>query len=135
LQVLQHTDVVVSDCNIVDDNLNILTESYFELRNAGKGLLKNLFSNNYLGCCMAFHRKILDKALPFPPKLPMHDIWLGFVAEAFYTSEFLPIPLILHRRHQTNTSSVSRKSDASLLEKISFRWNTIKHWPLVLIKR
>jgi glycosyltransferase involved in cell wall biosynthesis len=135
LKALQKADVVVTDCKIVDDNLNVLVESYFELRKSGKGLLKNLYSNKYLGCCMAFNRKILDKALPFPPKLPMHDIWLGFISELFYTSVFIKQPFILHRRHLANTSSVSRKSETSLMEKISFRWNTIKHWPIVLLRR
>lgn len=135
LHELTHKDVVVTDCKIVDDNLNVIADSYFEFKNSGKGLFKNLFSNRYLGCCMAFNRKILDKALPFPPKLPMHDIWLGFIAEVFYSSVFIKIPLILHRRHSTNSSSVSQKSEASLLEKISFRWNTIKHWPAVLLKK
>lgn len=135
MKALEKADVVVTDCKIVDDNLNVLTESYFKHRKSGKGLLRNLYSNKYLGCCMAFHRKILDKALPFPPKLPMHDIWLGFISELFYKSVFLNVPYILHRRHLANTSSVFQKSDASLIEKISFRWNTIKHWPAVLFRR
>jgi glycosyltransferase involved in cell wall biosynthesis len=135
MKALEKADVVVTDCKIVDDNLNVLTESYFKFRKSGKGLLRNLYSNKYLGCCMAFHRKILDKALPFPPKLPMHDIWLGFISELFYKSVFLNEPYILHRRHLANTSSVFQKSDASLIEKISFRWNTIKHWPAVLLRR
>ncbi len=135
MKALEQADVVVTDCKIVDDNLNVLTESYFQFRKSGKGLLKNLYSNKYLGCCMAFKSKILDKALPFPPKLPMHDIWLGFISELFYTSVFIPVPYILHRRHLANTSSVSKKSEASFLTKISFRWNTIKHWPAVLLRR
>lgn len=135
MTALDSADVVVTDCKIVDDNLNVLTESYFKFRNSGKGLLKNLYSNKYLGCCMAFKRKVLEKALPFPPKLPMHDIWLGFISELFYKSVFIPIPYILHRRHLTNSSSVFEKSEASFVQKISFRWNTIKHWPAVLFRR
>jgi len=135
LNALKKVDVVVTDCKIVDDNLNVLTESYFKFRHSGKGLVKNLFSNKYLGCCMAFDRKILDKALPFPPKLPMHDIWLGFISELFYNSLFINEPLVLHRRHLSNTSTVYQKSEASILQKISFRWNTVKHWPSVLFKK
>lgn len=134
-KALESADVVVTDCKIVDDDLNVLTDSYFKFRKSGKGLLKNLYSNKYLGCCMAFKRKILEKALPFPPRLPMHDIWLGFISELFYKSVFIPIPFILHRRHLNNSSSVFAKSEASLVQKISFRWNTIKHWPAVLFRR
>jgi glycosyltransferase involved in cell wall biosynthesis len=132
---LKNADVVVTDCKIVDDQLNVITESYFKFRKSGKGLVRNLYSNNYLGCCMAFKRKILDKAIPFPPKLPMHDIWLGFISELFYRSVFIDTPYILHRRHLTNNSTVSEKSEATLFQRISFRWNTIKHWPSVLLRK
>ncbi|MES2558822.1 MAG: glycosyltransferase family 2 protein [Bacteroidota bacterium] len=128
-------DVVVTDCKIVDDNLNIITESYFAFKKSRRGLIRNLLSNTYLGCCMAFRRKILDKALPFPDKLPMHDIWLGFISELFYECTFLHEPYILHRRHLANSSSVSERSEATLWQKIGFRWNTIKHWPAVLLRK
>lgn len=134
MKALEKVDVVVSDCKIVDDDLNILTESYFKHKKSRTGLLRNLISNTYLGCCMAFNRKVLEKALPFPAKLPMHDIWLGFISELFFKTEFINQPLILHRRHVSNTSTVFKKSKASLFKKISFRWNTIRHWPAVLLR-
>ena len=36
-------DLVVSDCIVVDENLQVLENSFFYLRNSGKGIIKNLY--------------------------------------------------------------------------------------------
>jgi glycosyltransferase involved in cell wall biosynthesis len=77
LGYLQQHDLVVSDCSIIDLNDNIIQDSFFKLRNSGKGILKNIKKNSYMGCCMAFNRFVLEKALPLPKKMPMHDWWIG----------------------------------------------------------
>ena len=122
---LSDYDVVVSDCSVVDNDLNITNPSFYTLRKSGKGLFKNFFQNSYLGCCMAFHRQVLKKALPFPPQLPMHDIWLGLVTELFFKSIFIEDKLILFRRHHLNATITSEKSNHSLYQKFVFRKNLV----------
>ncbi len=122
---LQDYDVVVSDCKVVDNQLEVIHPSFFQLRKSGAGLWKNFFQNSYLGCCMAFDRKILEKALPFPKKLPMHDIWLGLVSELFFNPIFIPDKLILFRRHHLNTTITAQKSPYSLYNKFIFRKNLL----------
>lgn len=122
---LSDYDVVVSDCSVVDNDLNITNPSFYALRKSGKGLFKNFFQNSYLGCCMAFHRQVLKKALPFPPQLPMHDIWLGLVTELFFKSIFIEDNLILFRRHHLNATITSEKSNHSLYQKFVFRKNLV----------
>jgi len=122
---LSDYDVVVSDCSVVDNDLNITNPSFYALRKSGKGLFKNFFQNSYLGCCMAFHRQVLKKALPFPPQLPMHDIWLGLVTELFFKSIFIEDKLILFRRHHLNATITSEKSNHSLYQKFVFRKNLV----------
>jgi hypothetical protein len=48
---------------------------------------------------MAFSRELLEYALPFPRRIPMHDVWLGLVAELFGKSEFVPIKTMRYRKH------------------------------------
>lgn len=122
---LLNNDLVVSDCKVVDGNLNVLEDSFFYLRNSGKGFIKNLYQNTYLGCCMAFNRKILGKALPFPQKIPMHDIWLGMIGEVFGKTIFINDKLIKYRRHGNNASPTSEKSRYSIYKKINFRFNML----------
>lgn len=129
LPLFDQYDVIVSDCDIVDQNLRVIHPSFFALYGSGTGLVKNLLKNSYLGCCMAFKRELLAHALPFPARLPMHDIWLGFVAELFMKTYFLPRQLVHYRRHDNNESPTSESSPYSLLKRVSFRWNTVKHLP------
>lgn len=117
---LQSHLLVVTDCKVVDGELNEIAPSFFRLRNSGGGLLRNLWKNSYLGCCMAFRRELLDYALPFPASIPMHDMWLGMIAEIRGTVSFLPIPLSLYRRHACN-ASYGWRSSASIWKMLADR--------------
>lgn len=98
--LLKHS-AVFSDAFVVDANLNILYESFFKQRNAGRGILKNFFKNTYFGFGMAFRRDLLKYALPFPRQGEMgHDMILGFIADMKNSVYFLHTPLTLYRRHE-----------------------------------
>ncbi|MGY3055256.1 glycosyltransferase involved in cell wall biosynthesis [Pedobacter sp. UYEF25] len=118
-------DLVVSNAVIGDEHLKTIRASYFAWRNSGTGLIKNFYRNSYLGCCMAFRKEILVKVLPFPKHIPMHDMWIGVVAEVFYKPVFMDEKLMIYRRHQQNATVLSEdfKSPETFLTKISFRTN------------
>lgn len=125
-------DLVISDCELVDQNLVRWNPSYFHFNNSGPGIVKNIFKNSYMGCCMAMSRRLLDKCLPFPRNLPMHDSYIGLVGELKFKVKFISTALILHRKHSNNSSSTSTgKSNYSLIQKMMFRINLI----LALIKK
>lgn len=96
--------LVVVDGLIINEYSDIIAESIFEKLRSGKGIVKNLYNNTYMGCCMAFSRQLLRIALPFPRKIPMHDSWLGLLAEIYGTVEFVPIKTIKYRRHGLSRS-------------------------------
>ncbi len=121
LELLAEYDLVVSDCQVVDENLGVIYDSYFDLMRSGSGLIKNLYKNTYMGCCMAFNRKIYDVALPFPPSIPMHDWWIGCVAEVYGKVHFVEESLLLYRRHGNNASASSETSSNSFQEKVILR--------------
>src|SRR3546814_17124874 len=68
---LRYADLVVSDCAVVDERLNTITESFFALRRSRNGLMHNIMRNSYLGCCFDLMRRLLDYRFPFPSKVQM----------------------------------------------------------------
>lgn len=123
---LDHYELVISDCSVVDERGVLLCDSFFRLRKSRNGILRNLLRNSYMGCCMAFRRSLLDKALPFPSKVPMHDWWLGLVAELTGTTFFCEEKLVRYRRHGENTTPLAGESDLGLWQKLTFRKDLVK---------
>lgn len=121
IKALANADLVVSDCRLADAALNELAPSFFLLRNSGPGLLRNLLRNSFLGCCMAFRRSLLARALPFPAELPMHDTWLGLVATTTGCVCFVSETTLLYRRHGSNASPTGERSHFSRLTQLSHR--------------
>ena len=126
LEILETYDLVETNCKVVDVNLNITHESYFDVVGSGKGLVKNLYKSTYLGCCLAFNKNVLNAILPIPNNLMMyHDWWIGFIAEQKFKVYFESKPLLLYRRHGNTTSSTVGKSKNSLFFKIKSRWQLL----------
>jgi glycosyltransferase involved in cell wall biosynthesis len=127
-EALQDSDLVVSNCFIGGEDLEIIKDSYFSWRDSRAGFLKNLWRNSYLGCCMAFKQEMLKMMLPFPKGIPMHDMWIGMVAEVFFKPKFLDERLMIYRRHSSNATFLTEdfKSKEGMLKRISFRWNLLR---------
>lgn len=126
MDYLQYYDCVVSDCQVVDGANQVIHNSFYQVNGTRKGSLYNLLvKNGYLGCCMAFRRQVLQKALPFPSQTPMHDIWLGNVAAFRYSLCFIPDKLVLYTRHGDNASTASDPSNKSLWKRLSYRWTML----------
>ncbi len=126
-EFLLNFDLVLSDTDIIDANGNILNKSFYQMNGSQNGLLKNLVKNSYLGCTMAFNQKILQKSLPFPKDIAMHDWWIGLIAEIYGETYFINEKLIYYRRHGENASPAGEKSHYSLSRKILFRLIMIKN--------
>lgn len=106
MNALKTADFVTHDCITVDAQMKVISESRFNDFNVKPGFLNHLIKSRYLGCCMAFNRKILDASLPFPENdfLVEHDIWIAAVAFLYFKSNVLREPLIYYRRHGNNVS-------------------------------
>jgi len=128
LKALEKNDLVVCDCWVTDGNLKTINDSFYGIINAGNGFIKNWVKNTYLGCCMAFDRNIMEKALPFPKNIVSHDTWLGLIGEIYGTTIFIPEKLHYFRRHGTNFSRneegdamSEQKSPYSFMQKLKMR--------------
>ena len=96
-----------------------------DIRPYKRGVLRNWLVNGYNGCCMAFRRSVLEKAVPFPQKLPMHDQWIGIVGERFFKVGYIPEPLVEYRQHSGTVTHIGNSS-AGILQKVKWRLNLLK---------
>ncbi len=128
---LEMYDMVVSNCAIVGEDNHLQGKLFFEINGSATGFINNLIRNSYMGCCMAFRRRLLAKALPFPKNIPMHDQWLGLVAELYFKPKFIDQVLVYHRRHGSNASTTGTKSVLGYSRRMSDRFHIIRN----LVKR
>lgn len=114
----QNAVLVVHDARVMDGMCReVLMPSFFDYRHSGRGALKNIVKNTYMGCCMAFSREVLPCVLPIPKDIPMHDQWIGVKCDLKYRrTVFLREPLILYRRHGRNVSDFSHNSFGTMIK-------------------
>lgn len=107
MRELEKCDFVIHDCKITNANLEVMHNSFFDKYNVKFGFANQLFRMRYLGCCMAFNKKILNKVLPFPTNKSLyeHDSWIATVAELYGKCTVIREPLMYYRRHGNNTSA------------------------------
>lgn len=110
-------DVLLHDARICDAELNVTHPSFFAWRGCRRGFWRNVLKNSYIGCCMAVRADFLPRALPFAPGIPMHDQWIGLMAERYGRVQFLKEPLLLYRRHGGNASSTRHGTAAQMLRR------------------
>ena len=114
--------LALHDARMIDADGRILSESFLRSRGRHDGFWRNLWKPSYLGCAVAFRRELLELALPFPDRVPMHDWWLGLLAERTGGVVVLDRALILHRRHGRNANFDPNRSPYGPLERLGFRW-------------
>lgn len=119
---LEHHNIVVSDCTLIDSDDNVITDSFFAFNHSRKGFIHNFIKNSYLGCCIAFRKEMLRFYLPFPASIAMHDIWIGLMSEIFGNPLFIPDKFVLYRRHNASLTFSGKQSQYSLFYRIKYRF-------------
>lgn len=119
--------LVVHDADLIDGFGNKIGDSFYAIRNSKAGIVKNIWKNSYIGCCMAFRKELLAYALPFPTSGTLHDQWLGLLAEQIGTVVFIEDKLLHYRRHEENVSGMQHLPIVTMLyNRISLCWNLLK---------
>ncbi|MBR5413789.1 MAG: glycosyltransferase family 2 protein [Fibrobacter sp.] len=127
LTALNEADLVIHDAWMLRPSDSSWTRAgkLSDIRAYKGGIVANWWKNSFTGCCMAFRRSILNKALPFPKNLPMHDQWLGLAAEKNFKVKSIDEPLVEYRQHSSNATHIGN-SPAGVLQKIKWRLNLLK---------
>ena len=103
---------------------NLRSDLSFEHLKTSKSIVKNLFRNGYIGCCMAIDRRYFQqKVLQKVRHSVMHDWYLS----SYALTRCMPIEIdhvvtMLHRRHAHNLTPKS----TSLFEKIIMRLRLLR---------
>ncbi|MET6989545.1 glycosyltransferase family 2 protein [Sediminicola arcticus] len=134
LPFLKNHTLVFSNATIFSENPRESDKLLFNKKLENLGGFKNLFKNNYIGATIAFQSRLLKSTLPFPKKIPMHDMWLGLMASCVGKTYYIKEPLIYYRRHENNVSMTGQKSNFSLSEKLLLRWEILIQLILRVLK-
>jgi glycosyltransferase involved in cell wall biosynthesis len=103
--------LVYTDVKVVDENLNILSESlwdYIKVDGKNKAFSRCLETSVGLGFTMMINRRAKELALPFSQNAIMHDHWVSLVVSAFGEIEYIDSPTGLYRQHWGNVSGAQK---------------------------
>lgn len=121
----QKATVVVHDAIVTDGACQeVILDSFYSLKGSGAGVIKNIWRNTYIGCCMAFKRELLEEVLPIPNYIEMHDQWIGVINDQLnHDTCFVPEKLIKYRRHGQNASGMEHYGVARMIKnRVCFVW-------------
>lgn len=121
-------DLVLHDGTVLDGKGKIIDDSWIHYNhlNPQQGVVGNLIKNGYTGAMMAFTRKLLDLASPFPEKIEMHDQWLFLVAKKNHLKiTIIPDSLMNYVRHGDNVTGMHKRA---LREMLSGRWRMVQYY-------
>lgn len=111
-----------SDLTLIDENENIIHNSFWQFANIRPKLLNNnikflAISNSATGCTIMINKALKQLITPFPAKVYMHDMLIALTACQHGILHPIYEPLILYRQHNNNTIGAT-KYDYSIINKI-----------------
>lgn len=121
VEELKRNDLVLTNFSIIDKDGKKQKDRFLSFNPVNGSLLRTVATCKMQGCTMAFKRSVLDKALPFPNDLMLHDAWLCLIAKKYFSVSYIDVPLIFYRRTGTNVSTSSGKSKNPIWFRIFFR--------------
>lgn len=117
IPVLIHTDL-----QVVDADLNVLSESFFEHSNFRKEFELNeiLIQNFVTGCTMMMNRPMvkLMSRVDNCDRILMHDWVASILATSVGVVSFVDVPTMLYRQHAINSVGAKKYGFALFLSKL-----------------
>ncbi|KAA6349613.1 putative glycosyltransferase EpsE [termite gut metagenome] len=127
-------DLVMCNYNVINGENEIIYNKFYSKSPVSKYLLKNIVRTPFLGCCMAFKRNVLEYCMPFPKTCIGHDYWLGCLIVHLGTFKYIEDTLHYYRKHLTNVSPATGKSNNPFWFKIIYRIQFMSNIMLYSIK-
>jgi glycosyltransferase involved in cell wall biosynthesis len=124
---IQTHSLIITNGEVVDENLQSIGKSVFEFVGRQQGFFKNLIKNSYVGCCLAFRKDLIIPALPFSDDLHAHDWLIGLLGELDGRVLDIKEKTILYRRHKSNLTTTGNKSKNSIMQKIKIRASIVNN--------
>lgn len=121
IQTLEETnsDLVYTDLEVVDENLNVTYKSYWKLKGIYNKIKKynnfeSLYLNNFVtGCTILSKKEFIKEVLPLPntSKFVLHDYWIPLILSQKHKITYIEEPLIKYRQHKNNKVGSKKKTD------------------------
>lgn len=113
------SDLVYTDLEVVDENLNTTHSSYWELKGLKNKIKKYnnfqaLYLNNFItGCTMMVKSSYINKFLPLPKesKYMLHDYWIALIVAQTGKINYVEETTIKYRQHGNNSVGSKRRTD------------------------
>ncbi|GKW23600.1 hypothetical protein PEC311524_11940 [Pectobacterium carotovorum subsp. carotovorum] len=106
--------MLYSDLELVDKDLNTISESFYKSCkiNPRENIdpINLLWKCSVYGCTTVFNRALLDKCMPIPNGITMHDNWLALNAATENGLFYFDKITIKYRQHDNNVVGGGRKS-------------------------
>ena len=96
---------------LIQHDRTLIGNSYgypLHVKSIHKLFFLNLFDLPFKGCCMAFRRELLQKVLPIPKPVIVHDAWIGCWGYLLGSYVSINDELIDYRVHGKNVSIGTR---------------------------
>ena len=114
---------VFTDLYVVDENLNIVNDSFFKAARMPFDVVNDLYKAMAVsvapGCTMLMNKWVLDYTLPIP-KTVIHDFWIIVLTAKYGKVACLNVPTIKYRQHGNN-------SIGSTLSGKKYIYNRLRH--------
>lgn len=116
-------DCVLCNCRLVDKDGHTIKSPHFDAQwPMRRPVWVNWANNAWLGCCMAFSRRVLRATLPFPKGLAAHDLWIALYAQCHFRCGYMEADVLVnYRRHDQTVSFTGGKSTNPLWYRVWYR--------------
>lgn len=118
-------DLIFGDAQVIDADGKIISESWRKIDGIPDQLsLRAILTGftNVTGCMTLFRARLLDKILPIPERVPVHDQWIAFCASAQNGCSSIPAPVIQYRIHGQNAIGLGHTHTWTGNLKLNLQW-------------
>jgi glycosyltransferase involved in cell wall biosynthesis len=120
------------DGHELQPRLNVWSAKLAGMASRSTFMARQLVRSEVAGCAVAFPRRLLDMALPFPPNTLAHDQWLSIAAPVFGKVVFVDHVLMRYRLHGGN---VTPRGGLSWKRKLKYRMTLLRHIGTAISRR
>ncbi|WP_105197421.1 glycosyltransferase, partial [Escherichia albertii] len=125
--------LIFGDSIVVDDSLNIISDSFFKYDGINPNVLMSnirrlYFQNVAQGATFIFNNSLLKIVTPLPNDIYMHDWWLLLCAMNFGKVKLSMHKTLLYRQHDRNSIGAKKRNILSqILNHFSGKGKIAKH--------